>query len=114
MSKLERLSAQEIGAESATALPTKEVRSLLDLNAAVDLALDLAARWTWRSRATSTSPRRSRWSSSLLSDAVPAPNEAAAVGDHDGACYSAVRPCARRRPRTVLARAWALRRGTAR
>jgi hypothetical protein len=43
MDKLERLSAQDLDAESATALPAKEVMSLLDLNADVDLALDLAA-----------------------------------------------------------------------
>ncbi len=38
-----RLSAQDLEAEGATALPNKEVMSLLDLNADVDLALDLAA-----------------------------------------------------------------------
>lgn len=38
-----RLSVQDLEAESVTALPTKEVMSLLDLNADVDLALDLAA-----------------------------------------------------------------------
>ena len=43
MSDLERLSPADLEAESATALPTKEVLSLLDLNADVDLALDLAA-----------------------------------------------------------------------
>ena len=43
MSELQRLSTQDLEAESATALPTKEVMSLLDLNADVDLALDLAA-----------------------------------------------------------------------
>lgn len=37
------LSAQELAAESATALPDKEVISLLDLNADLDLALDAAA-----------------------------------------------------------------------
>ena len=37
------LSAEDLAAESATALPKKEVMSLLDLNADVDLALDLAA-----------------------------------------------------------------------
>lgn len=40
---MEKLSAQDLAAETATALPTKEVLSLLDLNADVDLALDLAA-----------------------------------------------------------------------
>src|SRR3712207_3198170 len=40
---LERLSAADLEAEGGTALPTKEVLSLLDLNADVDLALDLAA-----------------------------------------------------------------------
>jgi hypothetical protein len=39
----DRLSAEDLAAESATALPTKEVLSLLDLNADVDLGLDLAA-----------------------------------------------------------------------
>ena len=39
----ERLSAEELEAESATALPSKEVLSLVDLNADVDLALDIAA-----------------------------------------------------------------------
>ena len=43
MSELEPLSAQELEAQGATPLPTKEVMSLLDLNADVDLALDLAA-----------------------------------------------------------------------
>jgi hypothetical protein len=37
------LSPEELAAESGTALPAKEVMSLLDLNADVDLALDLAA-----------------------------------------------------------------------
>lgn len=39
----ERLSAADLDAESGTALPSKEVMSLLDLNANVDLGLDLAA-----------------------------------------------------------------------
>lgn len=39
----ERLSAEDLAAEAATPLPTKEVLSLLDLNADVDLGLDLAA-----------------------------------------------------------------------
>ncbi len=43
MTELERLSTEDLEAQSATALPTKEVMSLLDLNADVDLALDLAA-----------------------------------------------------------------------
>lgn len=43
MSELDRLSAHDLEAETATALPSKEVLSLLDLNADVDLALDLAA-----------------------------------------------------------------------
>lgn len=43
MSELERLSIEDLEAQSASALPTKEVMSLLDLNADVDLALDLAA-----------------------------------------------------------------------
>lgn len=43
MSQPERLSPQDLDAQSATALPTKEVMSLLDLNADIDLALDLAA-----------------------------------------------------------------------
>ena len=37
------LSAEELAAESGTALPDKEVMSLLDLNANLDLALDAAA-----------------------------------------------------------------------
>lgn len=37
------LSPEELAAEGGTALPNKEVMSLLDLNADVDLALDLAA-----------------------------------------------------------------------
>jgi hypothetical protein len=37
------LSAEEMAAESATALPDKEVVSILDLNADLDLALDVAA-----------------------------------------------------------------------
>ncbi|HEY2297878.1 MAG TPA: hypothetical protein VGH43_09135 [Jatrophihabitans sp.] len=40
---VERLSAEELAAESGTALPAKEVMSLLDLNANLDLALDTAA-----------------------------------------------------------------------
>ena len=43
MSELERLSADDLEAETAMPLPTKEVMSLLDLNADIDLALDLAA-----------------------------------------------------------------------
>src|ERR671921_75212 len=39
----ERLSAEDLAAESATPLPDKEVLSLLDLNADVDLGLNLAA-----------------------------------------------------------------------
>jgi hypothetical protein len=39
----ERLTAADLDAESGTALPSKEVMSLLDLNANVDLGLDLAA-----------------------------------------------------------------------
>jgi len=39
----ERLTSADLDAESGTPLPTKEVMSLLDLNANVDLALDLAA-----------------------------------------------------------------------
>jgi len=38
-----RLSADELAAEGVTALPDKEVLSLLDLNANIDLALDAAA-----------------------------------------------------------------------
>src|SRR3712207_9148740 len=37
------LSAEELAAETGAALPDKEVISLLDLNADVDLALDAAA-----------------------------------------------------------------------
>src|SRR3954454_23287512 len=40
---VQRLSAEDLAAEGGTALPAKEVMSLLDLNADVDLALDLAA-----------------------------------------------------------------------
>jgi hypothetical protein len=39
----DRLSAEELAAEGATPLPDKEVMSLLDLNANLDLALDAAA-----------------------------------------------------------------------
>src|SRR3954463_3219833 len=38
-----RVSMEEIEAEEATSLPNKEVMSLLDVNANVDLGLDLAA-----------------------------------------------------------------------
>ncbi|HEY7047222.1 MAG TPA: hypothetical protein VH373_08380, partial [Jatrophihabitantaceae bacterium] len=38
-----RLTPEEIAAECGTALPAKEVLSLLDLNANIDLLLDLAA-----------------------------------------------------------------------
>jgi hypothetical protein len=41
--ELSPLSMDELAAESATALPAKEVISLLDLNVDVDLALDMAA-----------------------------------------------------------------------
>jgi hypothetical protein len=41
--ELTPLTADELAAEGATALPDKEVISLLDLNADLDLALDLAA-----------------------------------------------------------------------
>src|SRR3954451_3087564 len=41
--ELERVSMDEIEAESAVSLPNKEVMSLLDVNANVDLGLDLAA-----------------------------------------------------------------------
>ena len=37
------LSDEELAAQAATALPDKEVVSILDLNADLDLALDLAA-----------------------------------------------------------------------
>ena len=45
MSDVEKapLSADELAAEGATALPDKEVVSLLDLNADLDLAIDAAA-----------------------------------------------------------------------
>lgn len=39
----QRISAEELAAEGGTALPAKEVMSLLDLNANLDLALDTAA-----------------------------------------------------------------------
>jgi len=39
----ESLSAEELEAEGVTALPDKEVASILDLNADLDLALDVAA-----------------------------------------------------------------------
>src|SRR4051794_15004647 len=41
--KLTPLSEDELAAETGTALPSKEVLSLLDLNVDLDLALDLAA-----------------------------------------------------------------------
>jgi hypothetical protein len=41
--ELERVSMDEIEAEGAVSLPNKEVMSLLDVNANVDLGLDLAA-----------------------------------------------------------------------
>jgi hypothetical protein len=40
---VERLTPEELAAEGVTALPQKEVLSLLDLNANLDLALDAAA-----------------------------------------------------------------------
>ena len=43
MTKPSRISREELAAEGATALPDKEVLSLLDLNADIDLALDAAA-----------------------------------------------------------------------
>ena len=43
MTDIARVSKAELAAESATALPDKEVLSLLDLNANLDLALDAAA-----------------------------------------------------------------------
>src|SRR5918999_94694 len=41
--ELEQVSMEEIEAEDATALPNKEVMSLLNVDANVDLGLDLAA-----------------------------------------------------------------------
>src|SRR3954466_2027681 len=41
--KRDRVSMDDIEAESAVSLPNKEVLSLLDVNANVDLGLDLAA-----------------------------------------------------------------------
>src|SRR5215217_1069332 len=41
--ELEQVSMDEIEAEGATALPNKEVMSLLNIDATVDLGLDLAA-----------------------------------------------------------------------
>src|ERR687894_2897637 len=41
--ELDQVSMDEIEAEGATALPDKEVMSLLDVNANVDLGLNLAA-----------------------------------------------------------------------
>src|SRR5689334_12501435 len=41
--ELDRVSMDEVEAEGATLLPDKEVMSLLDVNANVDLGLDLAA-----------------------------------------------------------------------
>ena len=59
--EIERVSMDEIEAEAATSLPNKEVMSLLDVNANVDLGLDLAAPVDLAVRPpTSTSPRRSR------------------------------------------------------
>ena len=43
MDENDRVSMDEIEAEDAVSLPTKEVLSLLDVNANVDLGLDLAA-----------------------------------------------------------------------
>jgi hypothetical protein len=43
-----RVSMEEIEAQGAVSLPNKEVLSLLDVNANVDLGLDLAAHpWIW-------------------------------------------------------------------
>src|ERR671929_691049 len=41
--EIERVSMDEVEGEDAVALPAKEVMSLLDVNANVDLGLDLAA-----------------------------------------------------------------------
>src|SRR4051812_38574813 len=41
--EIERVSMDEVEAEDAVSLPDKEVMSLLDVNADVDLGLDLAA-----------------------------------------------------------------------
>ena len=43
MDEIDRVSMDEIDAEDAVSLPNKEVLSLLDVNANVDLGLDLAA-----------------------------------------------------------------------
>src|SRR3954468_5832455 len=43
MTDIARVSKEELAAETVTALPNKEVLSLLDLNANIDLALDAAA-----------------------------------------------------------------------
>lgn len=52
------ISQAELAAEGGTALPDKEVMSLLDLNANLDLALDVGRRSIWLSGRTQTSPRR--------------------------------------------------------
>jgi hypothetical protein len=43
MSTHDELSAQELDAEAASALPERQAMSLLDLNVDLDLALDIAA-----------------------------------------------------------------------
>src|SRR3954465_9587464 len=55
--ELERVSMDEIEAESATSLPNKEVMSLLDVNANVDLGLNLAAPVDLAGAATPTAAR---------------------------------------------------------
>src|SRR3954467_10542949 len=71
---LERVSMEEIEAEDATALPSKEVMSLLDVNANVDLGLDLAAPADLAVAANLNvaAPIQAAASANLLSPAAPA------------------------------------------
>ena len=56
----EGLSPDELAAQQATALPDKEVVSILDLNADIDLAIDAAAPIDLAAAARSRTPTASR------------------------------------------------------
>src|SRR6478672_2410132 len=71
---LDEVSMGEIEAEGATALPNKEVMSLLDVNANVDLGLDLAAPVDLAAAANLNvaAPIQAAASANLLSDGAQA------------------------------------------
>ena len=85
MDKKEPVSMEEIEAEGATALPDKEVLSLLDVNANVDLGLDLAAPVDLAAAANLNvaAPIEAAASANLLSPVAVAVGEAQQTGTID-------------------------------